>query len=98
MPLQQQNDKNDRAACRIEKTEGEIRLREEQRANDEGKPHPYCRRNGGKGEKADGKMKREQELCHSKMAGLKLENGRKTGGTGCAAGRICIPEHCAESG
>ena len=26
-----------------------------------------------------------------------LKDG-KTGGTGCLAGRICIPEHCAESG
>ena len=56
----------------LEKTEGEIRLREEQRANDEANRSRIA---GEMAEKAKKQTENEaeQELCRSKMAGLKLE-------------------------
>ena len=70
--LQQQNDKMTELRAELEKTEGEIRLREEQRANDEAN---RTRIAGEMAEKAKKQTKNEaeQELCRSKMAGLKLE-------------------------
>ena len=70
--LQQQNDKMTELRAELEKTEGEIRLREEQRANDEAN---RTRIAGEMAEKAKKQTENEaeQELCHSKMAGLKLE-------------------------
>ena len=70
--LQQQNDKMTELRAELEKTEGEIRLREEQRANDEAN---RTRIAGEMAEKAKKQTENEaeQELCRSKMAGLKLE-------------------------
>ena len=70
--LQQQNDKMTKLRAELEKTEGEIRLREEQRANDEANRSRIA---GEMAEKAKKQTENEaeQELCRSKMAGLKLE-------------------------
>ena len=70
--LQQQNDKMTELRAELEKTEGEIRLREEQRANDEANRSRIA---GEMAEKAKKQTENEaeQELCRSKMAGLKLE-------------------------
>lgn len=70
--LQQQNDKMTELRAELEKTEGEIRLREEQRTNDEAN---RTRIAGEMAEKAKKQTENEaeQELCRSKMAGLKLE-------------------------
>ena len=70
--LQQQNGEMTELRAELEKTEGEIRLREEQRANDE------ANRSRLAGELLEKKKKHaelvaEQELCHSNMAGLQLE-------------------------
>ena len=70
--LQQQNGKMTELRAELEKTEGEIRLREEQRANDEANRSRIA---GEMAEKAKKQTENEaeQELCRSKMAGLKLE-------------------------
>ena len=70
--LQQQNGKMTELRAEVEKTEGEIRLREEQRANDEANRSRIA---GEMAEKAKKQTENEaeQELCRSKMAGLKLE-------------------------
>lgn len=74
--LQQQNEEMTELRGEMEKNEGEIRLREEQRQND------VENRNRIEGEIAEKARKQaeneaEQELCHSKMAGLRLEMHRR---------------------
>lgn len=76
--LQQQNEEMTELRADIEKTEGEIRLREEQRQND------AANRTRIEEEMAEKSRKRaenekEQELCQSKMAGLRLEMDRRQG-------------------
>ncbi len=70
--LQRQNEEMTELRAELEKTEGEIRLREEQRANDEANRSRIA---GELAEKAKKQTENEaeQELCRSKMAGLKLE-------------------------
>lgn len=81
----------------LEKTEGEIRLREEQRANDEANRSRIA---GEMAEKAKKQTENEaeQELCRSKMAGLKLEMDARQEELDALQEELCILEHCAESG
>lgn len=74
--LQQQNEEMTELRGEMEKTEGEIRLREEQRQND------AANRSRIEAEMAEKARKQaeneaEQELCRSRMAGLRLEMDRR---------------------
>lgn len=74
--LQQQNEEMTELRGEMEKTEGEIRLREEQRQNDAANRSRIQEEMAEKaGKQADNEA--EQELCRSKMAGLRLEMDRQ---------------------
>lgn len=74
--LQRQNVDMTELRGEMEKTEGEIRLREEQRQNDAAN-RSRIQAEMAEQEKKQAENEEEQELCRSKMAGLRLEMDRK---------------------
>ena len=70
--LQRQNAKMTELRGEMEKTEGEIRLREEQRQNDAAN-RSRIQEEMVEQTKKQAENEAEQELCRSKMAGLRLE-------------------------
>lgn len=74
--LQQQNDRMTQIRAEMEKKEGEIRLREEQRQNDAANITRIQEEIKQK-EKKKAENQAEQELCRSRMAGLRMEMNRR---------------------
>ncbi|MGN1231523.1 MAG: chromosome segregation SMC family protein, partial [Anaerotignum sp.] len=74
--LQQQNEEMTELRGEVEKTEGEIRLREEQRQNDAANRSRIEAEMAEKAKK-QAENEAEQELCRSRMAGLRLEMDRQ---------------------